>query len=254
MSRVSHVYFIQIQGVGPIKIGCTGGETAQDRLAALQTSCPFDLSLLATVPAPGNGRASESFFHDRFAQYRMKGEWFAPGPELVGFLRTLGARPFVPVDWQMLRDNSKAPEPGIVRVLLGVESGNYSVYVNYLWICLRTLKNVVLNGACKEGVRDAFKAAKIPAVRIMSGLIRSDRAEVVVAPGISAHPLTIIQALKECSGRHLQVHHGMSMKSVWSPGYVCVGVGMAEQLQQFSCALVKDLPALDTCPIVISDG
>ncbi|MEB3191101.1 MAG: YozE family protein, partial [Snowella sp.] len=79
------VYFIQSQGTHTIKIGYTSGQ-AQNRLKDLQTAHPYQLNILATLPGDRN---YEKSLHQRFAEYRLKGEWFEPHPDLLAFIALL---------------------------------------------------------------------------------------------------------------------------------------------------------------------
>ncbi len=80
------VYFIQEQGDGgAIKIGCTAGDP-RARLATLQTGNSRRLHLLASIPG---GAAEEAALHERFAAYRVSGEWFRVDPYLLGFIEGL---------------------------------------------------------------------------------------------------------------------------------------------------------------------
>lgn len=77
------VYFIQCAS-GEIKIG-TARDVAQ-RLNRLQTAHPEALRVLAVLPG---GLGLERELHERFADIRVGGEWFAPAPRLVGFIEGL---------------------------------------------------------------------------------------------------------------------------------------------------------------------
>ena len=76
------IYFIRALVSGRTKIGFTTGDPYA-RLAALQTGNHEELKLFATLI--GTERL-ERRLHDRFAALRENGEWFAPGPELTGFI------------------------------------------------------------------------------------------------------------------------------------------------------------------------
>lgn len=52
-------------------------------MASLQTGCPDKLRLVGC--APGNAQ-DERNLHERFAKFRVRGEWFTAGPELVEFI------------------------------------------------------------------------------------------------------------------------------------------------------------------------
>ena len=68
--RLGCVYFIEGPGRA-IKIGYARNLTK--RLAALQTSSPVRLRVLATVPG---GSRLEREYHRQFAVYALHGEWF----------------------------------------------------------------------------------------------------------------------------------------------------------------------------------
>ncbi len=74
------VYFLQ---AGPfIKIGKTIG-CATNRVAQLQTGCPFPIKIISTI----NGdRSVESGLHRRFSKCRAHGEWFHATPELMDYI------------------------------------------------------------------------------------------------------------------------------------------------------------------------
>ena len=61
---------------GPVKIGIT--KSLGSRLSALQTGCPFKLSLLAAYERPSwrNAKAHELFIHGGMEDMRLQGEWF----------------------------------------------------------------------------------------------------------------------------------------------------------------------------------
>lgn len=65
------VYFITCRETGTVKIGSS--LEPQARLKELQTGHPFELKVEATLPG---GTDEEFEFHRRFADERLKGEWF----------------------------------------------------------------------------------------------------------------------------------------------------------------------------------
>lgn len=81
---ITVIYFIRSPSA--IKIGMA--KDAQRRLMVLQTSHPETLELVATCPG---GRALETEYHTRFAEHRVRGEWFAPVPELLAEIERLTA-------------------------------------------------------------------------------------------------------------------------------------------------------------------
>ena len=76
------IYFIRSEKTHEIKIGFTSGQV-QKRISSLQTGHPYKLKLLATLP--GN-RDYEKSLHERFAAFRLEGEWFQPHPDLIAFI------------------------------------------------------------------------------------------------------------------------------------------------------------------------
>ena len=75
------LYAIQRGVNGPIKIGIAGDPSG--RLAALQTAHDEQLVLLA---AWAGGRDEERSLHQRFADARIRGEWFHPTPTVSAYV------------------------------------------------------------------------------------------------------------------------------------------------------------------------
>jgi hypothetical protein len=73
------VYFIT-DGVG-IKIGYSGSPSV--RRDDLQTSHWARLSILGAMPGTTD---DEKRLHRRFQHLKMRGEWFRPAPDLIGFI------------------------------------------------------------------------------------------------------------------------------------------------------------------------
>lgn len=78
-STVGYVYFIKMGNA--VKIGFS--TSTGNRLQAIQTSCPEPAELIKVVPGT---MSTEFFFHDHFAKYRLRGEWFSLEGDLVAFL------------------------------------------------------------------------------------------------------------------------------------------------------------------------
>lgn len=76
------VYFIRAGLAGPIKIGRSHRPHA--RLDDLQASSAEQLELLLAIDG---GAALERELHERFAAHRLRGEWFAPAPALLHYIR-----------------------------------------------------------------------------------------------------------------------------------------------------------------------
>lgn len=76
------VYFIRSpQG---IKIGVSNNP--EGRLRVLQTSHTEPLELLAFIEG---GKDLESEYHERFAEHRIRGEWFSPHPNILAEIERL---------------------------------------------------------------------------------------------------------------------------------------------------------------------
>lgn len=79
------VYFIRSGETGPIKIGIS--RDVARRKGELEREEKEKLTVLATVEGT---MADERTLHQRFAEHRLHGEWFAPVPELLSHIATLG--------------------------------------------------------------------------------------------------------------------------------------------------------------------
>ena len=84
------IYFIRSGAEGPIKIGTCKDGTLARRLSSLQTGNPTVFSVLGVMDGDGE---FESDLHTRFRSHRHAGEWFAPVPDILTFVRDHG-RPF----------------------------------------------------------------------------------------------------------------------------------------------------------------
>lgn len=72
------IYMIQSGDGGPVKIGLS--KNPKKRLSQLQVSHPYTLRLIHIF---AGGRDEEIALHLRFAEARIRGEWFHPLPEIV---------------------------------------------------------------------------------------------------------------------------------------------------------------------------
>lgn len=77
-SAESDLYFIQVAGGGPVKIGISSD--VRKRLDGLRTSCPYPLELRRTVRRMG---LLERPLHAQLAAARLRGEWFEPTPDVL---------------------------------------------------------------------------------------------------------------------------------------------------------------------------
>ncbi len=85
INEAGTIYFIKSTTNHEIKIGFTSGDVTK-RLSTLQTSHPYKLELLATIS--GNTKFEKSL-HRKFQQYRLKGEWFQPHPDIIAYVSDL---------------------------------------------------------------------------------------------------------------------------------------------------------------------
>lgn len=77
LAAESHVYFIESETTGLIKIGRSVNPSS--RFNAIRTMSPDKLVLLGSVPETV---CSEAELHKRFAKHRKHGEWFEASPEI----------------------------------------------------------------------------------------------------------------------------------------------------------------------------
>jgi len=87
------IYFIRSGHGTPVKIGFTGPDTLECRLAQLQTGHPY--KLYVTAKARGSIH-DERTVHRIFATDRLQGEWFKSTPRLVAFMNRLEAGESLP--------------------------------------------------------------------------------------------------------------------------------------------------------------
>jgi hypothetical protein len=81
----SSIYFVGCDS-GPVKIGLS--INVKNRLATLQSACPFKLKILAIV---SGGRSGEADYHRKFSSARLHGEWFERSPEILAELDRLNS-------------------------------------------------------------------------------------------------------------------------------------------------------------------
>lgn len=84
MKKLEQVYFIQAHQTGLIKIGYT--KSIISRFKSLQNQTSDFLILLIHMSGT---RKLERDLHEMFAEYRLQGEWFAPGERLLGLIDEL---------------------------------------------------------------------------------------------------------------------------------------------------------------------
>ena len=82
--RRAVIYFLQAGEGGAIKIGYC--RDLSSRMSAIQTHCPETLIILGVT---GGTKETEKELHSRFSEYKRRGEWFDPAPEILEFTRLL---------------------------------------------------------------------------------------------------------------------------------------------------------------------
>lgn len=81
------VYFIQVGNRGPVKIGFASG--LRQRFSAVQTGNHETLFVLGAI---AGGRELEGQLHGRFKRWWLRGEWYEPSRELLGFINEQAQR------------------------------------------------------------------------------------------------------------------------------------------------------------------
>lgn len=76
--HTGYVYFVQMDRIGPIKIGYT--KNIGKRIVTLQISSPYPLRLLCLFPTD---ELSEKEIHHCYNDSRLEGEWFLPHPVIL---------------------------------------------------------------------------------------------------------------------------------------------------------------------------
>src|SRR2546425_6525605 len=79
------IYMVLAPSMRAVKIGYA--ENADKRIAELQCGCPEDYQILTVFPG---GRDDEGGLHTRFAEYRIRGEWFRNEGEIAQFAWDMG--------------------------------------------------------------------------------------------------------------------------------------------------------------------
>ncbi len=113
MPPTPSVYFLQASIGGPIKIGWSRDVAA--RVWAMQTGCPFELLVLATMPGE---QRQERELHFRFRFAAIDGEWFHPDHEpLRALITSFGGTALEARAWDPIADgiNMKKRAPMTVR-------------------------------------------------------------------------------------------------------------------------------------------
>jgi hypothetical protein len=101
------IYFIACPGANAVKIGTTTNRV-YERLNQAQVNCPLELELLA---AHDGGYVEEAALHLRFADQRIRGEWFRLSEELTTHIQQLPKPQKPPRGWHGQKRNRSDPRP-----------------------------------------------------------------------------------------------------------------------------------------------
>jgi len=77
-----HTYFLECNGHGLIKIGCSA-MGVHLRIKAIQHGSPFSLVCIGMI---AGDETTEAKLHKKFRPHRFRGEWFHDCPEIRAFL------------------------------------------------------------------------------------------------------------------------------------------------------------------------
>jgi Meiotically up-regulated gene 113 len=88
VKKSGKIYLIGNVEKGVCKIGFS--TCVEQRLKALQTSCPFMLELLSVIPTPQT-LDDEADLHNHFDGLRLSGEWFTLTNEILEFFQSANA-------------------------------------------------------------------------------------------------------------------------------------------------------------------
>ena len=108
------VYFIQAEGNGPIKIGCS--QNPKIRLGQFKTWSPYPLRMIAC--APGDFY-DEMIIHGEFSAACIHGEWFHPTEVLLKYIDGVVKSGIIP------RDMRPGPNPTLSTLRYDVDWSKY---------------------------------------------------------------------------------------------------------------------------------
>lgn len=80
-SKMGYVYFIRTGSF--VKIGFSQSSTGLRRIKKIQVASPYSVEQMLVLPGT---MGDESTFHERFKEYRHRGEWFRLKGELLNFI------------------------------------------------------------------------------------------------------------------------------------------------------------------------
>jgi hypothetical protein len=82
LGRKGVIYILQVRGKGQLKIGFTENDPMR-RVAAIQSASPYELELISSFAAIAQ---DELHLHKALEQHRIRGEWYRPSEEVMGYL------------------------------------------------------------------------------------------------------------------------------------------------------------------------
>lgn len=83
------IYFIQVDGGGPVKIGKTNN--LEERLRGLQTGHHKKLNILFSFDVPDEkADYAENHIQNVFIDHRIRGEWYNPCPYMYDYIAKIG--------------------------------------------------------------------------------------------------------------------------------------------------------------------
>lgn len=85
------LYFVQVAGNGPIKIGFTGN--FEVRMKAIQAWCPLEIKPLLAIRTDA---IAEFYSHFCLRAHQMRGEWFHPHPFVSNYIESIRSTGRVP--------------------------------------------------------------------------------------------------------------------------------------------------------------
>lgn len=81
---MSYIYFIQVAGGGPVKIGITRHDPRQ-RMVKIQSDCPWPVQLLGAIKGDID---QEAIFHRQLEEFKLQGEWFRPAEQVIAVVES----------------------------------------------------------------------------------------------------------------------------------------------------------------------
>jgi hypothetical protein len=113
-----YVYFIKTEALPPmVKIG--KARSPEDRMATLQTGCPYELILLGTVSCRSDmhADAAEKRLHRHFQAERTRGEWFRYTDKVARIIAAVVGKPVAAMNDEIFscREVSKQKNGSLTR-------------------------------------------------------------------------------------------------------------------------------------------